>query len=363
VDGVSYIRSKTKVPAFAYDVLTARVRMDRRPAANTNDSFSQRFGTIENELIRRLRKTPGVHAATIGLPGPGPSGSTGVIEIEAVKRGDPLRVALSRVDEDFFEVFEMPLLSGRKFDAGEITLDSDAVIVSEGFAETIPGQVLGRRLRYLTETYEQRAAEYGRWYEIVGIVKDDGENVYHPALLGRVDPAYLAIDLGPDPAKYASDILKIAESVDPSLHLDQFISFDGVLRRTHLAEYWMAAAITAMTASVILLSAAGIHALMSAILSQRRREIGVRLALGARPLQLVKNIFSRATFGLVVGATGGTLLAILIRRIAPEELFGFHLPGVIPATAVLMILIGLIAAAGPVRRALRIDPNETLRDA
>jgi ABC-type antimicrobial peptide transport system permease subunit len=77
----------------------------------------------------------------------------------------------------------------------------------------------------------------------------------------------------------------------------------------------------------------------------------------------VKGIFRRAAFGLAVGAAGGVLFALLIRRLAPEEVFEFRLPGVIPATAGLMILIGLVAAFGPVRRALRVDPNETLRDA
>jgi ABC-type antimicrobial peptide transport system permease subunit len=125
----------------------------------------------------------------------------------------------------------------------------------------------------------------------------------------------------------------------------------------------VATAIAAMTLSVIFLSAAGIHALMSVILSQRRHEIGIRLALGAPSYQLVNGIFRRAAFGLAAGTAGGVVFALLIRRIAPVWLVEFRLPGVIPATAALIVLVGLVAAFGPVRRALRVDQNETLRDA
>jgi predicted permease len=360
VDGMWYLRSETQIPGFAHEVLTARLRMDQRPSDNVGDGFTPRFGGAETELIRRLRNAPGVRAVTIGLPG----GSRAVIEIEGAERGGPLRVSLSRVDEDFFDVFNMRLLSGRSFEAGDFTPNSDVVTVSRPLAESIPGEVLGRRLRYVDhDEYEQVPRPPDRWYDIVGVVENDAAEVYHPTLPGRVHPAYLALDIGPDPAKSSSRILDIAESVDPTLHVDQFASLDSLIRRTQMAEYLIAAAIGAMTLSVLFLSGAGIHALMSVILSQRRLEIGIRLALGAPPYQLVNNIYRRAAFGLAAGAAGGVLFALLLRRIAPAWLVEFRLPGVIPATAALMILIGLVAAFGPVRRALRIDPNETMRDA
>jgi ABC-type antimicrobial peptide transport system permease subunit len=178
-----------------------------------------------------------------------------------------------------------------------------------------------------------------------------------------VHPAYLALDLGPNPAMTAALIRDTAGSIDPTLRVDQFAWLDSLIRRMHLAEYLLAVGIMTMTLSVLFLSGAGIHALMSVTLNQRRREIGIRLALGAAPFKLVKGIFRRAMFGLAAGAACGVFFALLIRRLAPEGLVEFRLPGVIPAAVVLVILIGLLAAFGPVRRALRVDPNQTLRDA
>jgi predicted lysophospholipase L1 biosynthesis ABC-type transport system permease subunit len=163
----------------------------------------------------------------------------------------------------------------------------------------------------------------------------------------------LALDVGPDPHVSAESIQELARSVDPALRLDEFASLDSLIRQTHTAQYLLAAGIAAMTFSVLFLSAAGIHALMSVTLSQRRREIGIRLALGAPPYQLVKQVFQQAALGLAGGAAGGVLLALLIRRLAPEELVEARLPGVTPAAAAFMLLIGLVAAFGPVRRALR----------
>jgi putative ABC transport system permease protein len=354
VDGVSYIRTHVQIPGFAHEVLTARVRMDRAPG-----DFAARFGSAEAELIRRLRTAPGVRAATIGLIAPDSGGSRGVIEIEA--GGERRSVSVNNVDEDFFDIFNIRILSGRGFEAADFTPNSDVVIISHSVAEEIAGEVLGRRLRHVI------SPEPDRWYEIVGVVESDAANpdrqLYHPALLGRVHPSYLALDVGSDPARASARILEIAGSVDPALRVDEFASLDSLIRRRHTAQYLLAGAIAVMTFSVVFLSGAGIHALMSVILSQRRREIGIRLALGAPQYQLVKDIFLRASFGLAAGSAGGVLFALLIRRNLPDGWVELQLPGVIPLTAAVMILIGLLAAFGPVRRALSVDPNETLRDA
>jgi hypothetical protein len=287
-----------------------------------------------------------------------------VIEIERVAESG-LSVSLNRVDDDFFDVFSMRLLSGRSFEARDFTPSSDVIIVSAPLAESISGDVLGRRLRYVNNGDARVVPEEpGRWYEIVGVV-DSGSSkpeLFHPALPGRVHPAYLAVDVGPNPATSAALVRDIAESVDPTLRVDEFASLDSLIRQTNTAQYLLAAAIAAITLSVLFLSAAGIHALISVILNQRRREIGIRLALGAGPYQLVNGIFRRAAFGLAAGAASGVLFALLIRRLAPDGLVEIRLPGVIPAAAAVVILIGFIAAFGPVRRALRIDPNGTLRD-
>jgi len=102
--------------------------------------------------------------------------------------------------------------------------------------------------------------------------------------------------------------------------------------------------------SVLLLSAAGMYAMMSFTVSQRRREIGVRSALGGSARQILMSVLARAA-----------LLVVVADRLTGGELMFRTGPLIIPATALFMVVVGLIAAAGPARHGLRIQPTEALR--
>jgi hypothetical protein len=104
--------------------------MERRPTDNVGNRFTSRFGGAKAELIRRLRNAPGVRAVTIWAVGSDAAGARAVIEIQGVECGSPFRVSLNRVDDDFFDAFDMRLLTGRSFDAGDFRPNSDVVIVS-----------------------------------------------------------------------------------------------------------------------------------------------------------------------------------------------------------------------------------------
>lgn len=112
--------------------------------------------------------------------------------------------------------------------------------------------------------------------------------------------------------------------------------------------------------SVLLLSAAGIYALMSLTVSQRRKEIGIRTALGADRTRIVASIFSRAFGQFAVGAGLGVILA------APLEnrlgIMRGNRAAVVGAVALIVIAVGFLAALGPARRSLRIEPTEALRE-
>jgi ABC-type antimicrobial peptide transport system permease subunit len=124
----------------------------------------------------------------------------------------------------------------------------------------------------------------------------------------------------------------------------------------------MALAIGLVTLSVFLLSVAGIYALMSLTVTQRRREIGIRSALGAHPGQIVKAIFSRALSQLAVGLAVGGVAAAAIDRLAGGQLMNGQGLVVLPGVAALMAAVGLLAVVAPARRGLRIQPTEALRE-
>ncbi|MEX2570186.1 MAG: FtsX-like permease family protein, partial [Gemmatimonadota bacterium] len=119
-------------------------------------------------------------------------------------------------------------------------------------------------------------------------------------------------------------------------------------------------AIALVTLSVLLLSAAGIHALMSFTIARQRKEIGIRAALGALPHRLLASIFSQALIQLSIGLSIGIGMSFLLNSLV-ENLTGGKEAVIVPAAAAIMMLVGLLAALGPARRGLRIEPMEALR--
>jgi putative ABC transport system permease protein len=112
---------------------------------------------------------------------------------------------------------------------------------------------------------------------------------------------------------------------------------------------------------VLLLSAAGMYALMSFTVSQRRREIGVRAALGAGAHQILTAVLARAAKQLALGVGTGLALVVVVDRVLGGEFMSSTGLLIIPATVVFMVIVEMIAAAGPVRHGLRIQPTEALR--
>jgi ABC-type antimicrobial peptide transport system permease subunit len=162
----------------------------------------------------------------------------------------------------------------------------------------------------------------------------------------------------------ATDRLReIAATLDPNLTIDDIRTLDDIYRQRALGNNLGAFAIVAACLSVIILSAAGIYAMMSFTVNQRRREIGIRSALGAQPRHMLRGIFSKALRQVVAGVVVGLAASMLLRWYWPaEDAGGWPVPGILPAAAIFMSMVGLLAAAGPARRALRVQPTEALRD-
>jgi ABC-type antimicrobial peptide transport system permease subunit len=167
---------------------------------------------------------------------------------------------------------------------------------------------------------------------------------------------------GDDATNYSTRLREIVMSLDPSLRLNLW-PFIEVDRQRQLALRLVILALTLIVISVLLLSAAGIYALMSFTVSRRRKEIGIRAALGADTGQLLRGIFTRAAAQLGSGVVLGAALALLADLLSGGETLG---PAgrllFVPAIATVMVGVGLAASIGPARRGLRIQPTEALRD-
>jgi predicted permease len=333
----------------------------------------RRFAARQNELMRNLEADPRVSSVTFAMTNPGnENGARIEVEGGAPAASQSRMVRFNRVDVHFFRAFEVPVLAGRGFASADV--DGSAVIVNQPLAQKLFGNnALGRRIRYV-DGGPERDAQPGRWYEIVGVVSDfptgasqgmrDTEiKVYHAAAVGQLLPAAIAIRMRSGvPTTFTQRLRDIAASVDPDLQLRDIRGLDDALRSEQWISRLQAAVFLAVTLSVLILSSAGIYALMSFTVSQRRKEVGIRMALGADWKKIVAGIFSRALLQLGAGAMLGLGLGIALEKLSGGNLLRGNGAIVLPAVALAIMVVGFLAALGPTRRSLQIHPTEALRE-
>ena len=367
------LRTGVVGPGFAAEeYATARVALEGSPAL---------FGNHQRELTRRLSADPGILGVAHALQPPGEEPWV-FVDIEGrdvaagpadVFTGRPpgFLARFNQVDGGFFDLYQVPGLAGRRFTDGDAGVQADAVIVNRNFAETIApgGNALGHRFRYVRAADRERPSgpDADRWYEVVGVVGNlpvttDARVAYHATAPGQIHPAHLQLRLRTGAAGLAERLRDIAARVDPTLHVEEVRTLAEIYREHRFGDNLGAITIGAITGSVLLLSAAGLYALMSFTVAQRRREIGIRSALGARPGQLVAAVFRRAFRQLAAGSAAGMLIAYVAGVYVPiEQIGGLPIRGILPGAAALMLFVGVLAAVAPARRGLRIDPTEALR--
>jgi len=388
------LRTGVVGPGFAAEEFaTARVALEggrfvldedeapRQMASEPEAARRQRavlFGNSQRELARRLLADPGILGVAAALRPPGEEPWVFVdiegrdVPTEVLNGRLPgFRARFNQVDTAFFDIYQVPGLAGRRFKEGDVAAETDAVIVNRNFAETIApgGNALGRRFRYVRTTGNEwlHGPEADRWYEVVGVVGNlpvttDARVAYHAAVPGQIHPAHLQLRLRGSPAGLAERLRDIAASVDPALHVDEVRTLAEIYREHRVGDNLGAITIGAVTGSVLLLAAAGLYALTAFTVAQRRREIGIRSALGARPGHLVAAVFRRVFWQIGAGSAAGMLAAYLAGRYVPvEQVGGLPIPGILPGAAAFMLLVSVLASLGPARRGLRIDPTEALR--
>jgi hypothetical protein len=358
-------------PAFAAEEFTIGIVAvsDERSAPDKN-----RVSGRQLDLMSRLQSEPGVSAVTFssGVPGFAPGRAlqfepgSGVKYPATTMGVDTLDVGL-----DLFDVYGAAILTGRAFSAADLGA-ANTVIVNETFVRHfIDGNPLGIRFRYVTPDERPGTTEETS-YQIVGVVHDfpgfphepgsDGKpTAYHAAAPGDVHPFVLSVRaMGGTRAGFTDRFHAIGVAIDLALQLRQVMPLTEFYAQRRSFWRYVAWGIGLVTISVLLLSAAGIYAMMSFTVAQRTREIAIRSALGAAPHRLLLGIFRRASGQLASGVVLGSVLSLAIFQTTD--------PGVAQDTpfvlivAAGMVLVGLVAALGPARRGLRIQPSEALRD-
>jgi len=239
---------------------------------------------------------------------------------------------------------------------------------------------VGHRIRISTGPALDSSRAQLPWYEIVGVVKDLGmrhpiqrdptAGVYLPLLPDSRTVVSMVVRGRGDPLAVAPRIRELATSVDPSLRIESMTRIDeAMIPLLWFLRLWMRMTM-GLTAVALLLSLAGIYAVLSYTVARRTREIGVRVALGASARLVITSIFRKPLTQVVLGVLAGTtVIAIATLAMQGANDFGaiteqglsiVHLAALV-GYAILMVGVCMLACVAPTIRALRVQPTEALR--
>lgn len=332
---------------------------------------SSRFEKLKADLVARLEAEPAVDDVTVAsaIPGEEPRAR---IAIDGAVASGALIARYNHVATDFFDAFGARLITGRALRDSDGTGSARAVVVNAAFVTQLVGgaDAVGRRVRYVTAGERAPAGrDTTTEYEIVGVVTDLSTNTIEPELVPPVifhppNDATRAAALirvrGNDPLQFSSRLRDLTSALDPTIRLS-VKPFSDVKRQATIALRLTLLAVGLVVVTMLLLSAAGISALMSFTVSQRRKEIGIRAAMGADARQLLRSIFTKSAIQLAAGVVAGIALALTLDVTSGGELLGSFGRALLPMTAIVMVIVGLLATIGPARRGLKIQPTEALR--
>ena len=354
-------------PGFKADeFFTVQLAMDAREAP---EAAAARFTALRTEMVRQLKAEPGIVAVAMLEFEPFAERDV-VVEVDSAK--DRKSVGVNQVDSAFFDTFDIPLLAGRGFEPGDP--QGNVIVVNRSFVNRMlaGGNPLGRTVRVINRNGPETS------YEIVGLVNDqfsqsDQATMYRPlppvAAVERGDELSVRLAMhtaSPIPPNLEKRLREIAASLDPALRIDDLQSIDEIYWLLSLGEYIGGSGVAALALGIVLFSVAGIYTLMAFTVVQRRREIGIRSALGASPLRLVLGIFRRVLIPVSAGVVLGGFAALVLDFYFSPLLFAGEgsrpLPWILPAAEAFILLVGVIAVFGPARRTLGVDPVEALRE-
>jgi len=327
---------------------------------------------VRDRILTAVRALPGVVSAGTASHLPRQQPIAQPIEIESIDAQSPSMSGRSpalSVSDGFLETIGGQPLTGRVFTANDYqTGAAPVVIVNQPFVESWFGgrSPLGRRIKLLSAD----SSEPATWREIIGVVPDLGmspgdrtnaEGIYVP-LPDQTSGLFVAIRSAGNPGTTAGPLRKIVADIDPKTDVRGIRSLEDAGREQTSFLTAMTSAMTALGMMALLMSVVSIYALLSFMVTRRTREIGIRVALGARSAQVLTSV-AGSTFALMaLGAAIGTLAGVYLAGFQSVILVNMPEAGVITPS----IVIGTLAAASiaaawlPTRRALAIRPSEAL---
>jgi len=329
----------------------------------------ERIHAFARGVLDRIQYLPGVTSASLINSAPfGMMFIRGDFDIEGQPK-PKLSAGQPKIDAGYFKTMGIPLLAGREFTARDTAAAPKVAIVSERIVRECfpggPGEALGRRVR---------VSDRGEWLTVVGVVADIRQMrldrdvqpmLYVPFQQERGNLVRFVsfVARTATPASVVGGIRAEIRRAAPDLAIESTVTMDEAVAASVAPprfRMWLLV-LFAMTATLI--ATCGIYGLMAYAVTQRRREIGVRMALGAERRDVLRLVLTRALRIVVAGLIVGLAGAVGVTRVLQTFLFGVTPTDPIAFTIVTLLLmaVGLMAAWLPARRATRIDPCAALR--
>ena len=349
------------------------VKIDRYPSAAAEAPFLQ-------AVLRRARALPGVVDAAFGDPASIPLDEThrdlnvitsGVFFVtfegrEIAHEESTIAVDRTSVTPEYFHLLGLSLQLGRLFNEFDTHAAPAVAVVNETFARTYwPGQnPLGRRFR--------SARSGSPWISVVGVIADarteslaDGARPFVYLDLYQTGGKHLTVFLRGqlDVAAIPDEVRAQVQAVDPSLPVFGARTLDATISSSLAGRRFALSVVGLFALTAVLLAGLGVYGVVSYVVSERRREIGIRLALGADGRGITRGIVWNGLKLTAAGAAAGLLGALITSRVMTGLLYGVA-PADVPtfaAVTTLLLAVGLAACYVPARRATRVNPTEVLR--
>jgi putative ABC transport system permease protein len=351
----------------AENVLTGRLELpvNKYPGGAPVKNFYER-------LLERAAHLPGVRAAGLCqvVPFSG-GGDGGEFTVEGREPGpdDPVQVTWYRlVTPDYFAAMGIPILSGRPFLNSDTEHSLRVAIVDEKMVRTYwPDEdPIGKRIRI------GRASGGNPWLTVVGVVasvknRDLDEDarfyLYQPFAQSSSRETYLALRATSDPEKLIPAMRQLVSELDPQLPLYEVTTMEQAVARSLVTKRLTNLLLAGFASTALLLAIVGIYGVMSLNVSSRVNEFGIRMALGAQPVDVLKLVVGQGMMLTLTGVVAGLATAFALTRLMAGLLFG-----VSPTDPVTFALVALLIAAAallacyiPARRATKVDPMVALR--